>query len=57
MYSAVVRLLQRGNQSPVTSGQETGDHQGGDHGTLALELSTDLREVASGQNFKSTYNV
>ena len=32
MYSAVVRLLQRGNQSPVTSGQETGDHQGGTTG-------------------------
>ena len=34
MYSAVVGLLQRGDQSPVTSGQETGDHQGADHGTL-----------------------
>ena len=46
MYSAVVRLLQRGNQSPVTSGQETGDHQGGTTGHWALELSTDLREVS-----------
>ena len=45
MYSAVVRLLQRGNQSPVTSGQETGDHQGGTTGHWSLEQSTDLREV------------